>query len=106
MTSPNVGPPSPDTSISRNAPSSGDPNNVDTAAKLPAAASTIRTRGGASRLARRTASTASPAPRAISGASGPSTAPRPRVASAAKKIPGRSAVCGRPVPVTSPSAGE
>ena len=47
-----------------------------TAAKLPAAPITITAVSGASRLSRCTASTPSPLPIAISGASGPSTTPR------------------------------
>ena len=73
-TSPSVGPPSPEASISRNAPSRGDPSSVLTAAKLPAAATTAVAWSGTSRLARRTANAARPAPSAISGP-GPSTAP-------------------------------
>ena len=105
-TRPSVGPPSPEASISRNAPSSGEPSSVLTAAKLPAAARTRRACCGASRLARRTATIASPPPRAIRGASGPSTAPRPRVASAAKKMPGSSIGFAGPAPALKPSAGE
>ena len=104
-TSPSVGPPSPEASISRNAPSRGDPSSVLTAAKLPAAATTAVAWSGTSRLARRTANAARPAPSAISGASGPSTAPRLRVASAAIAMPGSSIGDGTP-PALNPSAGE
>jgi hypothetical protein len=75
------------------------------AAKLPAAATTAVAWAGASRLASRTAQPASPAPRAISGASGPSTAPRLRVTSAAMAMPGTSVGDGTP-PALNPSAGE
>ena len=47
------------------------------AAKLPAAATTASSRSGASRRASRTVAAASPPPIAISGASGPTTAPKP-----------------------------
>ena len=40
-TTPSMGPPSPDTSIIRNAPTIGDPNSVLMAAKLPAAPITM-----------------------------------------------------------------
>ena len=40
-TTPSKGPPSPDTSIMRNAPTMGDPNSVLMAAKLPAAPITM-----------------------------------------------------------------
>ena len=90
-TSSSVAPPSPDASISRNAPSSGEPSSVLMEAKLPAAATMAVTRSGASRLTSRMAQTPRPAPSAISGASGPSTTPRLSVASAASTTPGSSA---------------
>ena len=65
-----------------------DPKITEMAAKLPAAASTMSSCGGASRFASFTAKTARPPPIAINGASGPSTRPRPRVASAASATPG------------------
>ena len=68
----------------------GDPSSALIAAKLPAAATTAPTGWGTSRRARRTAQTARPPPRAISGASGPSTTPSPRLASAASRTPGSS----------------
>jgi len=105
-TSSSVAPPSPDASISRKAPSSGEPSSVLMAAKLPAAASMALARAGASRLARRMAHTPSPPPRAISGASGPSTTPRLSVASAASTTPGSSAGLGARSPALNPSAGE
>ena len=49
--------------------------------------------------------TPSPLPIAISGASGPSTAPNESVASAARKTPG-SSIGGSGPPVWKPSAGE
>ena len=60
-TSSSVAPPSPDASISRNAPSSGEPSSVLMAAKLPAAATTAFVRSGASRLTSRIAQIAEPA---------------------------------------------
>jgi len=79
-TSPSIGPPSPGASISRNAPVMGDPSSVAVAAKLPALASTLTPWAGTCRrLAARVASTARPPPMAISGISGPSTAPKTRV---------------------------
>src|SRR5271169_2679006 len=105
-TSSSMAPASPEASISRNAPSSGEPSSVLMAAKLPAAATTVAVLGGASRLTRRTARTPSPPPRAIRGASGPSTTPRLRVANAASTMPGSSAGAGGPPPTLNPSAGE
>jgi hypothetical protein len=64
---------------------SGDPSKALIAAKLLAAATTAPTCWGTSRRLRRTAQMASPAPSAISGASGPSTTPSPRLASAAAR---------------------
>ena len=105
-TSSSMAPPSPEASISRNAPSSGEPSSVLMAAKLPAAATTVAVLGGASRLTRRTARTPSPPPRAIRGASGPSTTPRLKVANAASTMPGSSTGAGGPSPALNPSAGE
>ena len=101
-----IAPPRPEASISRNAPVRGDPSSVLMAAKLPAAATTAWTRAGASRLTSRTARTPSPPPRAISGASGPSTTPRLKVANAASTMPGSSIGDGGPSPALNPSAGE
>ena len=75
-----------------------------TAAKLPAAPITITAVSGASRLSRCTASTPSPLPIAISGASGPSTTPRLSVANDATAIPGSSIGSTGP-PALNPSAG-
>ena len=105
-TSSSMAPPSPEASISRNAPSRGEPSSVLTAAKLPAAATTVAVLGGASFLTRRTARTPSPPPRAIRGASGPSTTPRLKVAKAASTMPGSSTGAGGPAPTLNPSAGE
>src|SRR6185437_9638454 len=58
-----------------------------------------------SRLASLTARTASPPPSAIAGASGPTTAPKARLATAATKMPGSSAGSATP-PGLKPSAGE
>ena len=87
-TSPSIGPPSPDASITKKAPVSGEPRRVLTAAKLPEAPTTPMACAGASRLARRMAPAASPPPRAIRGASGPMTAPKARPARAASATPG------------------
>ena len=51
----------------------GEPNSIDIAAMLPAAAITACTSTGASRRSERMPNTPTPAPSAISGASGPST---------------------------------
>ena len=99
-------PPRPATSIRRNAPTIGDPSNVLMAAKLPATPMTTVAIAGASRLNRRTAIAPSPPPIAISGASGPSTAPRHRVASAATRMPGKSSAGAGPPVILMPSAGE
>ena len=104
-TTPSKAPPSPDTSIIRNAPTMGDPSSVLMAAKLPAAPITMLARAGASRLIRCTASTPRPLPMAISGASGPSTAPRLSVAKAAMTMPG-SSIGGTGPDDLNPSAGE
>ena len=74
------------------------------AAKLPAAPITRMAMSCTSRRMRWTMRTASPPPIRISGASGPSTAPRPRVANDAKKAAGSSLVVVEP-PVLNPSAG-
>ena len=55
-TRPSRGPPRPAASISRKAPTNGEPSRVLIAAKLPAAAMTVAAMGGASRAARLTAS--------------------------------------------------
>ena len=75
-----------------------------TAAKLPAAPITTTAIWGASRLSRCTASTPSPLPIAISGASGPSTTPRLSVAKDASTMPG-SSIGGTGPEDLKPSAG-
>ena len=97
-----VAPAMPAASMIRKAPSSGEPSSVLMAAKLPADAMIVTAIGGASRLARRTVSAASPPPMAISGASGPRTAPSPSVARAASTMPGRSRPVAGPAPVLKP----
>ena len=71
----------------------------------PAAAITVAAIGGASRAARRTASTPRPLPMAMSGASGPSTAPKLSVARAASMTPGSWTGGSAPAGLK-PSAGE
>jgi hypothetical protein len=91
ITSSSVAPPMPLASMSRNAPISGLPRRVLIAAKLPAADTTAIAREvspGCRFSAERTAQAARPPPSAMSGASGPSTAPNPSVASAASAMPG------------------
>ena len=104
-TRPSIGPPSPLASISKKAPSSGDPSSALIAAKLPAAATTVATCGGESRLTSRTARTPMPEPMAISGASGPRTTPRLSVAMAASITPSSCSGCTAPAGLK-PSAGE
>ena len=101
-----VAPAIPAASMMRNAPSRGEPSRVLTAAKLPAEAMTVRAIGVASFLTSRTVSAASPDPMAISGASGPSTAPRLSVAREARTMPGRYLSTGGPPPTEKPRAGE
>lgn len=80
-------------SIRMTAAITGASNRNDMAAKLPAAAMTVTSSGGASRRARRTARIARPLPRASNGASGPRTRPRPTLAMAARSTPGTSTGC-------------
>ena len=101
-----VRPPTPAASMIRNAPRMGEPSSVLIAAKLPADAMIVTAIGGASFFARRTVSAASPPPIAMRGASGPSTAPRLSVVSAASTTPGSSRPVGGPPPVLKPNAGE
>ena len=101
-----VVPATPAASMIRKAPSTGEPSRVLIAAKLPAEARIVTAIGGASFFARWIVSAASPPPIAISGASGPSTAPRLRVANAASTIVGSSRSAGRGPPVLKPNAGE
>ena len=74
------------------------------AAKLPAPPMTTLAMAGASFLTRCTASTPSPLPMAINGASGPRTTPRLSVANAAAKMPKRSIGLTGP-PAWKPSEG-
>ncbi len=90
-------------SMSRNAPTIGEPSRVLMAAKLPADASTAFAWSGTGRLARRTARTASPPPSAISGISGPSTSPKHSVASAARTTPGNADGAGAPCTLKPPA---
>jgi hypothetical protein len=101
-----VAPAMPAASMMRKAPRRGEPSNVLTAAKLPADAMTVTAIGGASFFARRTVRAANPPPIAMSGPSGPSTAPRLSVASAASTMPGRSRIAAGPDPAVKPRAGE
>ena len=90
----------------RNAPSTGDPSKVLIAAKLPADAMIVRAIGGASFFTRCTVNAPRPPPIAISGPSGPSTAPRLSVVSAARTMPTSSRPLGGLPPVLNPKAGE
>ena len=83
----------------------GEPSSVLIAAKLPADAITVTAIGGASFFSRWMVSAARPPPIAISGASGPRTAPRLSVVSAARMMPGSSR-SRAPPPVLNPKAGE
>ena len=98
-----IAPPSPLASMTRIAATMGEPKMTEIAAKLPAAAMMRSNCGGASRFASFTENVASPAPIAMSGASGPSTRPRPRVANAARAMPGT--MFGSLPPIWSPLAG-
>ena len=103
-TTPSRGPPSPAISIRRKAPRIGEPSNVLTAAKLPAAPMTTLACAGASFLTRWTTSTARPLPIAMSGASGPSTTPLDKVTNEAMTMPGSMSADGAPSDLN-PSAG-
>ena len=85
---------------------SGDPSSVLIAAKLPADAMIVTAIGGASFWSRCTTSAARPPPMAMSGASGPRTAPSASVVSDARMTAGSSRSTGGPPPVTNPKAGE
>ena len=100
-----IPPPIPETSISKKAPTIGEPSRVEMAAKLPEAPMTSAAIGGASRLTRWTQSTPSPPPIRTSGASGPRTIPRLRVISDAATMPNSSIGGGLPA-FLKPSAGE
>ncbi len=98
-----VAPPRPAASITRIAATSGEPKIAEIAAKAPAAPMTTSSWGGASFLASCTVNSATPPPNAMSGASGPSTSPRPIVANAASTTPG--SMLGSVVPIWRPFAG-
>ena len=98
-----VAPPRPAASITRIAATSGEPKIAEIAAKAPAAPMTTSIWGGASFLASCTVNRAKPPPNAMSGASGPSTSPRPIVANAASTTPG--SMFGSVVPIWRPCAG-
>ncbi len=100
----NLGPPIAVTSTMRTAAASGELKTNDTAAKLPDAATRVTTWLGAPARTRRIAITPRPAPRAISGASGPITTPNPIAAIPARRIPGSSSAAGGP-PAARPYAG-
>ena len=94
----------PDASMSRNAPASGEPRSVLIAAKLAAAAITMTACWGHPSSGAVWRGHPCPLPIAMSGASGPRTTPRLRVAKDAMMMPGRS--IGRTGPVVlNPSAG-
>ena len=101
-----VTPLTPAASMIRNAPSSGEPSSVLIAAKLPADAMMVTAIGGASFFTDRTARAPRPPPIAINGASGPRTAPRLSVVSAARMTLISSGPLGGPPPVLKPKAGE
>jgi len=98
-------PPRPVASMMITAPITGDPKMVEMAAKLPAAPISARPCSGASGRSVFIARMPSPMPSAISGDSGPRTSPRPRVATAARTMPGRSIGRVGGPPVLRPSAG-
>ena len=81
-----IGPPSPAASMRMIAPMTGEPKTVAIAANAALPANTAMAWSGVSFLTRRTARIARPLPKAMSGASGPSTRPRPRVASAGQQV--------------------
>ena len=83
-------PPSPAASIRITAAMIGEPNRNETAAKVAELASSMPNCGGASGRIARTMRNPRPPPRAIRGASGPTTRPRPIEAMAASSTPGRS----------------
>ena len=91
------------TSSSRITATSGLPKMVAIAAADPASAMSIRPCGSDPSFVRSAANSARPPPRAISGASGPITAPSDRPARAASVTPGR--LRGSVSPPARPSAG-
>lgn len=89
ITANSCGPPTPATSISSTAATKGLPKIAEIAAAAPAAPSSAVLAGVAGTRTRSRKSRARPPPRAISGDSGPSTAPSGRPARAASATPGR-----------------
>ncbi len=83
----------------------GDPRRKAIPAKAPAAPTTAMAWAGESRFTSHTARTARPPPRAISGASGPTTDPRAIETNAAIRTPGSSIGVGAGCDLN-PSAGE
>ncbi len=104
-TTESIGPPRPTASMMITAPITGDPKTDAIAAKLPAAAIRLNACCDASRWISDIERMPSPVPMAINGPSGPSTSPRPSVASAASRTPGRSIGPSGVPPAFSPSAG-
>jgi hypothetical protein len=103
-TSGTLGPPIPVASIISIAAINGETNRNETAANAPAAPISVSACGGVSRRASPTISTARPGPSASSGASGPSTIPKPIPIRPANSTPGSSTgVVG--LPVARPLAG-
>ena len=98
-----VAPPSPAASMTSTADTIGEPKMTEIAARLPAAASTVTSCGGASRLTRATVYIASPAPSVMRGASGPRTSPKPMLAQPASTTPGT--MLGWVPPICRPWAG-
>ena len=82
---------------------SGLPKIAEIAAADPAAAMMVVDVTSPCARVHRTASSASPLPTAIRGASGPTTAPSTRLAEAARTTPGMALGCVAPAP--NPSAG-
>ena len=99
-----LGPPMAIASIRITAAINGEEKMNDIAAKLPAAVTSVSACGGISRRAKLIIPPASPAPNTISGASGPSTSPKPIVARPARSTPGTMSGPERP-PVDRPRAG-
>lgn len=92
ITANNWGPPTPATSISRTAATRGLPKIAEMAAAAPAAPSSAVLAVVAGARTRSRKSSARPPPSAISGDSGPRTAPSGRLARAARTTPGSAEV--------------
>lgn len=91
ITANSCGPPTPATSMSSTAATNGLPKIAEMAAAAPAAPSSAVLASVAGARTRSRNTRARPPPRAISGASGPSTAPSGRLATAARTTPGTAA---------------